>query len=329
MSEVRDIGAATRERIDQTLVTLGVVRDAGSLTVERLDGGASNENFLVHLAGAVGVLRLAASVELSDRFNLDRWRGYAAHRAAEAVGVAPALLAVSLPSGHSLVEFIDGEVLEPSAMTAGTNLEDSVRALQRVHRLDIDCGDFDALVEVERFAAIARAENLWLPDDIEDLLQLARRIGEAFQSARIPALLCHNDVQIANLIRSSDGRLRIIDWEYAGRGNPYFDLAMLANNADLDRAGTARLLTAYFGVEREPDHARIELERFRSALREAMWSVVAEPVLDTGWDFAGWARQYTDSARTVAARIESGDLLTLAAVVDGDDAIFDRILSDG
>ena len=55
---------------------------------------------------------------------------------------------------------------------------------------------------------------------------------------------CHNDLLAANFI-AGEQHLWIVDWEYAGMGDRYFDLANFAVNNELDdggEAGTARVL---------------------------------------------------------------------------------------
>ena len=45
---------------------------------------------------------------------------------------------------------------------------------------------------------------------------------------------CHNDLLTANFL--DDGsRLRILDWEYAGMGDRFFDLGNFSTNNDFDR----------------------------------------------------------------------------------------------
>lgn len=312
MTSPSAIDGGLRQRIASIMSSLGLAQDGGDVRPERLDGGASNENFLVDGPSGRAVLRIAAPPSLGDRFGLDRWRGFVAHRAAQAVGVAPALLGIGLPSGHSLVEYIDGAVLERHQLADGSNIEDVARALARVHASDVECGRFDAGEEVRRFVRIAREENLSLPADIDDLTDLCEQIADVLAANDIPLVLGHNDMQIANLIRGRDGAMWIIDWEYGGRNNPYFDLAMLVSNAALSPGDTERLAAAYFGVVRTEDLARIQLERFRSSMREALWSVVAEPVLQTGWDFPGWAAEFFETARATRDLIHRDGTLAAA-----------------
>ena len=66
---------------------------------------------------------------------------------------------------------------------------------------------------------------------------------------------CHNDLLNANLLEDGE-RIRIVDWEYAGMGDPFFDLANFAVNNGLDEDGDRALLGAYC---RDDDRARAHL----------------------------------------------------------------------
>ena len=57
---------------------------------------------------------------------------------------------------------------------------------------------------------------------------------------------CHNDLLTANFLDGGD-RLWIVDWEYAGMGDRFFDLGNLAVNNGFADEDEERLLTEYFG----------------------------------------------------------------------------------
>ena len=71
---------------------------------------------------------------------------------------------------------------------------------------------------------------------------------------------CHNDLLNANFILEGE-RLWLVDWEYAGMGDRFFDLANFSINHELDDDENAALLEAYFGERtgrgraRAPAHA--------------------------------------------------------------------------
>ena len=89
-----------------------------------------------------------------------------------------------------------------------------------------------------------------------DLLDADQRHDYAIRMAQAQRLLCllendsgdwvpsHRDPVFGNLLMT-DERLWIIDWEYSAMATPYWDLAILCNEADLDLAQSRLLLQAY------------------------------------------------------------------------------------
>ena len=85
----------------------------------------------------------------------------------------------------------------------------------------------------------------------------------------------------------------IVDWEYAGMGDPFFDLGNFAVNNELADADEDRLLEAYFGEPATPRRrAALKLFRFMSDFREAMWGVVQTSVSELDFDFTEYADKH-------------------------------------
>jgi thiamine kinase-like enzyme len=138
------------------------------------------------------------------------------------------------------------------------------------------------------------AEYEWAHDIA---VRIERRRGSA---SPVP---CHNDLLNANFL--DDGtRLWIVDWEYAGMGDPFFDLANFSINHDLDRSASAVLLREHFGDNRDEELGTLELMRFMSDFREAMWGVVQTAVSELDFDFAGYAAEHFARLERTAASPE-------------------------
>ncbi|HET8785021.1 MAG TPA: phosphotransferase, partial [Candidatus Limnocylindrales bacterium] len=141
---------------------------------------------------------------------------------------------------------------------------------------------------------------------------IARRIELAFLTAPVERRPCHNDLLNANFI--DDGqRIRIVDWEYAGMGDPFFDLGNFSINHELDADADAALLEAYAGEVRPADLARITLMRVVSDFREAMWGVLQQGISTLDVDFVAYAADHFDRLLTVASRPAFERALTEAA----------------
>src|SRR2546422_891781 len=126
-----------------------------------------------------------------------------------------------------------------------------------------------------------------------------------------PPVLCHNDLLNANFI--DDGvSIRIVDWEYAGMGDRFFDFGNFAVNHQLTENDEASLLMAYFGRVAAAQHARLRLMRLMSDYREAMWGVLQQAISELDFDFAGYAGKHFDRLLAGAEDPHFRDWLGLA-----------------
>jgi thiamine kinase-like enzyme len=288
----------------------GVLENGVSGDVAVLPGGASNANFTLRAGDEQYVIRLAE--QNVERFGIDRRRGLAAHRIAGIAGMAPELLAVKLPEGHSMTRFVEGHVLDAGTVRRSRNLERIGRGLRALHESGEIEGRWSVFDDVRRNIAICRREDLPLPKDSSVLFDRMREIEQVFVHVAPPDVLCHNDLQLQNFIVSNE-KLWIVDFEYAAMGNPYFDLGGVGVNAELTDEEEREFLTAYFGAFWRQMQARARLMHFMSALREATWAIIAAPVLALDWDYASWAADYFDRARREAVEGPFERRLALAA----------------
>ena len=119
---------------------------------------------------------------------------------------------------------------------------------------------------------------------------------------------CHNDLLAGNYLRGTD-QIWVVDWEYAGMGDRYFDLANFAVNHDLTADGRDELLAAYFGDVRPADVRAFEMMRFMSLFREAMWGVVQTAVSELEFDFAAYAEDHFERAAAIASEPSFGSAI--------------------
>jgi len=293
----------------------------GNVHVQRLQGGASNENFLLTSEAGKFVFRLTAAA--GERFGMDRAQGLSAHQRAAESGISPVLLGVLMPQGYCVTPFLDGRILDGQILREHGILQSCVQTLSIGHHATAIEGSFSAFADIRRYVNIASTEALPVPTDLISMTEAAAKVEMLFQAAETPSRLCHNDVQIQNFI-IGEHKTWLLDWEFAGMGNPYFDLAMIASNGELGAEAQREVVATYFGQVRSADLARLRLMQFMSALREATWSVVAQPVLKgTGWDYQAWADLFFGRARTVLSSADFATDLTVGAPQNDDAAVFE------
>jgi thiamine kinase-like enzyme len=170
-------------------------------------------------------------------------------------------------------------------------------ALRAFHDGPAIPGTFDSFRVVETYRATALERGGRVPKEYEWAHEVAGRIG-AKRSANAP-VPCHNDLLNANFLDDGE-RLCIVDWEYAGMGDRFFDLANFSINHELGDDATATLLGAYFGSVRDQDAHGLALMRFMSDFREAMWGVVQSAVSELDFDFDSYAAEHFERLRRTA-----------------------------
>jgi thiamine kinase-like enzyme len=263
---------------------------------EILGGGITNRNLKVELDGEVHVLRVAGKD--TDLLGIDRRAEHEATKAAAALGVGPEVIDFVEPEGWLITRFIEGEPIPVERMRDPRNLHRVASALRAVHAGPEVSGSFDSFRVVERYLETALERGGAEPDRFSWAHGIARGI-ESTRAGEAPCF-CHNDLLNANFIDDGE-RIRIVDWEYAGMGDRFFDLANFAINNELDEDARRSLLEEYFGQVRAEDQRALELMRFMSDFREAMWGVVQTVVSELEFDFAGYAAEHFARLERTAA----------------------------
>jgi thiamine kinase-like enzyme len=263
--------------------------------VEVLGGGITNHNLRVELDGELFVLRVAGKD--TDLLGIDRGVELAATKAAAAAGIGPDVIAFVEPEGWLVTRFVEGVIPPLERMAEPDLLERVASALRAFHDGQPIPGTFDSFRVVETYRDTALARGGSVPPDYDWAHEIAGRI-EAKRAAAAP-VPCHNDLLNANFLDDGE-RLRIVDWEYAGMGDRFFDLANFSINHELDEAASATLLGAYFGGVRDQDAQTLVLMRFMSDFREAMWGVVQSAVSELDFDFVAYASEHFERLRRTA-----------------------------
>jgi thiamine kinase-like enzyme len=285
----------------------------GELSFVPLSGGITNRNFLVSGAadGSKLVLRLAGND--THLLGISREVEHAATVAAAGIGVGPEVVAYLRPEGYLVTRFIDGGPIPEAEMRQPERLRQVAATLRRIHDGPAIPGLFVPFRIVESYRALAISRNVQIPREFDLAQSIARRIELACLTAPIEMRPCHNDLLNANFI--DDGRrIRIVDWEYAGMGDPYFDLGNFSINHELEPEHDAILLDAYLGEPASPALAgRLTLMRVLSDFREAMWGVLQQGCSTLDVDFVAYAADHFDRLLSVASRPAFERALTEAA----------------
>jgi thiamine kinase-like enzyme len=261
-----------------------------------LGGGITNHNLKVEVDGERFVLRVAGKD--TNLLGIDRRVELAATETAAALGIGPEVVAFVEPEGWLVTRFVDGAIPALERMREPAMLERVASALRAFHGGPPIPGVFDSFRVVEVYKETALERGGRVPEVYDWAHKIAARIeSKRSDDAPVP---CHNDLLNANFLDDGE-HLRIVDWEYAGMGDRFFDLANFSINHELDSAQSAALLAAYFSEVRPADVEALELMRFMSDFREAMWGVVQTAVSELDFDFTAYANEHFARLERTAA----------------------------
>jgi thiamine kinase-like enzyme len=277
---------------------------------EPLEGGITNRNYRVRMGAQEYVVRLHGKD--TQLLGISRESEARASAAAAELGIAPDLAATF--EGGMVTTYVPCEGL--SERQVADRAEEIASVLRRFHSCPVELPSAFRVPELlERYGRTLAERGADPPAELET----ARRLAATITSALPPCepRPCHNDLLPGNVIReASSGRVMIVDWEYAGMGDPWFDLGNLAVNNEFDEAVDERLLRAYQGGEPSPaQRARLKLMRLMSDVREAAWGVMQARVSDLDFDFEGYGERHFQRLRRAS---EGGALESwLSAVAEG------------
>jgi thiamine kinase-like enzyme len=263
-----------------------------------LSGGITNRNFRVDVDGASFVLRMGG--QNTSLLGIDRVTEHAASLRAAEIGVGPQVEAFIEPEGWLVTRFIEGRSVPPEAIRRPDGIRRVAAVLRRIHGAAPIPGRFDAHAVVDQYRVEAEAHGVSVPPEFAAAHDVSERIRLARGAqAQVP---CHNDLLNANFL--DDGEIRIVDWEYAGMGDRFFDLANLSVNHEFEVDEDRMLVAAYFGEEKAADLAALRLMRFMSDFREAMWGVLQSGISELDFDFKGYAAKHFRRMQLAAAEAE-------------------------
>ena len=267
---------------------------------EPLEGGITNRNFRLRAGGVEYVLRLPGKD--TGLLEIDREAERTATEMAARAGVAPEVGAFLADEGILVTRFVPGHPVDAAALRDPSLLAEVARRLRSVHGGSLLPCEFDSFRIVRTYRDTVLRRGGRVPAGYDAALALADRIEAALAGPEHDPVPCHNDLLPANFICSEERRIWIVDWEYAGMGDRYFDLANLSVNNEFSEADDERLLESYFG---EPATARrfatLRLMRVMSDFREAMWGAVSNAFSELDFDFEGYADEHFERMQATAA----------------------------
>lgn len=274
-------------------------------TIAPLTGGLTNHNYRIVTENGSYVARLPASH--GSLLAIDRQAELHNSRAAARAGVGPNVVAY-LPAeparagepdqdGRSLmvIDWVDGRTWSAADVRTGANIPRLAASCRALHAGPRFLGDFDMFAVQRRYLTIVRERGFRLPRRYGDFEPLVQRIAGALGVRPQRSVPCHNDLLAENVIDDGE-RLWLIDYEYAGNNDPFFELGNIASESGMSSDQLAELVHSYCGRDSPPLIARAKLWALMSQYGWTLWASIQDGVSDLDFDFWSWGMEKYDRA---------------------------------
>lgn len=267
--------------------------------LERFLGGMSNFTYHVKIKGVDYVIRIANQ----DGKVFVNYAGEKLHLLLlEDLNITSKTLYYDLETGNKISEYIPGHNLV--ALIEEEDYKAIAKLLHQLHASPIEGIKYNKVERLNKYEDILNhpltplfyeLKTFWL----HELNTTYNDVSNVFT---------HGDAQRSNIIKG-ETRYYLLDFEFAGINDPYYDLASIGN---IDFANALTLLDYYLGRQATPlEKRRVMFNRLYQVLQ---WHLVATHKEDTGLsqkvhiDFKIYAKRYLNFARELMEQIKKIEL---------------------
>lgn len=250
---------------------------------ETLSGGLTNENYTVRVNGEKYVLRIPGQ---GSEVMIDRECELLNSKAAEKAGISPNILANLKPENVLVIEYLEGEVQHPETIAEDDmKIEKIGKALKRLKENASFVNTTYVFEMIRQYFQKCKEVAAILPHDFDWILGVMDEIEAKMERNRPPLAASHNDLLSENFILDPNGKMWVIDWEYGGMNDPYFDLGDVSVEHPFTGDQEKLLLNAYAGRVEPEELARMRLHKLTADVWWGMWGMIQDRISVLDFDF--------------------------------------------
>ena len=205
--------------------------------------------------------------------------------------------------GSKVTRYIPNAVtMSSETLHEKEHIDQMAAIFKKLHTCGQDTGvPFEVFDMAESYEKIIYDKNVSMDDDYDAVKATVMDIkAQVDASADIPKVPCHNDALCENWV-VGDGKMYLIDWEYAGMNDGMWDLADVSIEAGFDAEHDRMFLTSYLG--KEPDTAELKHFLASKIYVDYLWTLWAKArVPYDGQPMEDWATErYARLKENIAA----------------------------
>jgi thiamine kinase-like enzyme len=214
---------------------------------ELLEGGFVNKTYKTECGGKIYCVRINNSRQIPF-FGLDAAKEAEACRQASLFSIAPAVYMYNSDNAaeYLITEYFPGRCLSNDDVRNPEIMKKYVRAIKLIHdNIKVD-RVFSIYDQFDKYIEAAAISNTKLPSGLGKVMAEVERIKKMRADSKILyKVFAHNDIWQNNILYDGN-KVSVIDWEYCGYGDGFFDFAHIANCGGMTFEEEKFMLNTYF-----------------------------------------------------------------------------------
>ena len=238
-------------------------------------GGLNNSNYLIKLQDLNYVLRLPSRDNNNNFYNENKILNII-----KPFNISPEIIFHDKESGILLSRYIESKKFNTEFYNSPIFINKLVSTLKKLHILQCS-NSFNPFKEIYNNINLLHSLNYEFNHDINFLVNKLKEL-EKDLSKDVHYGLCHNDLNTSNILYSNNS-IYLIDFEFAGMGDIFFDLATIS--WFLEDKLKEELIKSYFGYFSITLKKKLTGYLFVVKLWNATWSFIKSLNTITDYDY--------------------------------------------
>lgn len=239
-------------------------------------GGLNNDNFKITYNNSNYFVRISSSSYIYNDINEET----NILKKASALNLSPSVIYFDSSNRNLLTDWIDGRMPTEKESNSEPFITLLIKKLKTLHSLT-STNVFNPFVEIRK---IIFSNKDYFFDTVPYILDLLENLNiiETLVKDSYMEGLCHNDLNPSNILLT-DKNLYIVDYEFAARGDIFFDLATIAWL--LEDSSRKLLIKKYFGYYSEAYYDKLTKYIYVVKMYNGCWSLVKSLNNNKDYDF--------------------------------------------
>lgn len=246
-----------------------------NVSILRFDDGISNENFLIEFRDSCQKFAFRMIGPGGNSGMIDRMDEKYNNLVGCELGITPEVIYFNSKSGVKVARYVENaETLHNDTIKEVGNLVGIAAILRKLHTSRCRFHkDFNPFTELHRYEQLLENVDGVMYEGYGQYRDVVYGLERELNKMGVHVAPCHCDTLPENWLKEQSGKLWLLDWEYSGMNDPFWDLTAPFIEAGFTPEQEKALLEAYFDGSVPHDAQRRVL--IYKIMMDFIWSVWA------------------------------------------------------